>query len=511
MWREINRYYGINDLATGWEIKSLIEEKVGRQEFEKWIENTLKSPIITLEGFINNMNARVILQYQEVIPYLNSDDYKEVVEKFYSKILKISTIEEAEVKLIKYINFNIEKILSVEDKCIKAETLEFILQRRGFGGWQAVIDDYDSVSYLGFNHFDETQKILKKIDKELYYQFIRKILFPLKIYCGLEKQLEIIKLIKATYRELVIEYENEVMEYIQSSEFEKIDNFQKQIIIKKIIDSKCFSNKNEILLNEILSKVEGEISDYLSKEGKSITINSDDYMETIKHIDNFREKLFLLVYENEQSLFHLMMIEAKETSIIDIFSYNGITKNKYKNSTLRNINIIKTIMIVNTTFLINNYKKKFWNELSHLGEDVTNLAEITGFLDGDIKDVQFLIDNKKYFIAGTLLTQMIERLLRELYFKLEYGVVGVLKSSNFTLKNLLGQNKQNPLTKLFKIKELEALNFFLNDRENGENIRNNIMHYLIDNNKVQETNIILLLDILIFILLKVYYQGISFE
>lgn len=83
MGRTINRYYGINDLATQWEIKSLIEEKIGNQEFDKWIDDTLKSPITTLDEFVANMNARAILQYQEVIDYLNSDEYKQILEVLF--------------------------------------------------------------------------------------------------------------------------------------------------------------------------------------------------------------------------------------------------------------------------------------------------------------------------------------------------------------------------------------------------------------------------------------------
>lgn len=65
--------------------------------------------------------------------------------------------------------------------------------------------------------------------------------------------------------------------------------------------------------------------------------------------------------------------------------------------------------------------------------------------------------------------------------------------------------------KLFSKNEINALNFFLNDRENGENIRNKLAHYTINASEVDEMDIIFLLDILLFILLKVDYQGVVFE
>ena len=512
MGKTINRYYGINDLATQWEIKSLIEEKIGNQEFEKWIDDTLKLPITTLDEFIDNMNVRVILQYQEFIDYLNSDEYKQILEKFYYKISKISTIKDIDLKLIKYINVNIKEILSVEDKSIKSETLQFILQKRGFVGWQTVIDDYDSVEYLGFNYFDETQKILKNVDKKLHYQFIRRILFPIKIHCGLESQLEIVNSIRTAYSDIAEEYESIVMDYLESDDFNKLDCYYRSTIVNTLLNGKCFTNKSQISLNNKLANINIECDKKINSNGEKIIISSERYMEAIQNIESFREKILMLIYEGRFSLFELMMIESEETSLIDLVNYKGIKNNKYKNSTLRNIKYIKYNISINTLALINNYPLEFWNEVKSLVNDVEVLSNISEFILVDIEKIEFLMDNDEYFIAATHLTQIIERLLRELYFSIEYGVVGFLKTSNLTLGSLLKDNEEkNSLMKLFNKNEINALNFFLNDRENGENIRNKLAHYTINIGEVDEMDTIFLLDILLFILLKVDYQGVVFE
>lgn len=511
MSKTVSKYYGINDIATQWEVKSLVEEKIGNIEFEEWIENIIKSPITTIEEYISNLNVKVFLQYRELIQYLNSEDYKKILKEFYNRISNLQTIGEVDIKLIKYINKHIQEILDIDDKSLKAETLLFILEKRGFTGWKIVINDKDSVEYL-FNHFDKTHMILKKVSKDLHYKFIRRILFPLKIHCGLEKQLEIVSLIKSVYKDIANEYEDLVMEYIDGSEFHKLHCYDRKSIASKIVDSRCLSSQKEILLNSKLSQINKECDEEINCNGKAIVISSERYMSQIENTYDFREKIFLLLYEQGVSLFHVMMIESEETSLFDLISYNGNIKNKYKNSTLRKISYLKSNIIVNTLSLIKSYEVEFWSELTELIDEVIKITNISDFLKGDINSIRFLIDSEKFFIAGTLITQIIERLLRELYFKVEYDTVGILKSSNFTLKSFLEEDEEkNPLSKLFQIKELEALSFFLNDRENGKNLRNNLAHYLIDSNELNEIDVIFLLDILIFILLKVDYQGVVFE
>lgn len=505
-------YYGINDLGTRWQIKSLVEEYIGNSDFEEWFENTIKSSIETLDEYISNLKVKVILQCAEMLPYIINKEFKTTLKGFYTRFESGVTVKQINIKLIRYINCNSQHIWTLEDCEVISETLKFILEFKGFKAWDIVINNDKCVHYLGFNHFNKTQNVLKNVDRHLHKKFIEKILFPLKIHAGLDTQLDIVKAIKATYKEVADEYENVVMEYVHSKDFIEIDSYQKQIIIKRIIDSKCFNNKNEILLNAMLLEINDEVSSSISGSERSITISSEKYMNEIQSIEDFREKIFHLLYEKHVSLLHLMMVESKEFSITDVGIYNGIIKNRYKNSTLMKISHIKMQMQVNTLALIKSYSDEFWDELSNVSNDVICITGISDFLLKDILDVRFLMENEKYFITGTFLTQIVERLLRELYFRLEYDVVGILKSSNFTLKNLLEQDhEQNPLTKLFEVKELEALNFFLNDRENGENIRNNIAHYITEVTDINEIDIIFLLDILMFILLKVDYQGVEFE
>ena len=498
------KYYGINDLATLWEIKSLIEEKIDNDDFVNWVECTIKSSIETLESYVDNLKVKALLNYEEVIPYLNIEEHKVKLENFFQKIKKNGTIKDIEIKIIKYINISFKEILDYNDKILISETLDLILDNKGFKEWKTLLNNIDCVLYLGFNCFDKVYKVLHKIDKELNRDFIEKVLFPLKIHCGLEKQLDIIKRINQSYSDIAKKYEVMIMDYIRSDAFSKIDCYEKNNIINKMLNSKFFSNKNEIILTNIYEKVTNECDKKINKNGDVITITSDNYMNFIKSIDNIEEKLELLLFDNRLSYFEMMMNESKEICLFDLISYNGISKNKYKNSTLRNIKLIKSQIIVNTVSLLINNKSDFWLGMHDFSKKVTEFIHISNFLSEDLDDIRFLLENKRYFIAATLLSQVIERLLREVYFKLEYGITGFLKSSNFTLGTLLTNNKENnSLMNLFKKNELEALNFFLNDRENGENIRNSIAHYIINKRDIKEADVIFLIDILLFILISI--------
>lgn len=498
------KYYGINDLATLWEVKSLIEEKIDNDDFVNWVENTIKSSIETLESYVDNLKVKSLLNYEEVIPHLNVEEYKVKLKNFFQKIKKNGMIKDIEIKIIRYININLKEILDYNDRILISETLDLILDSKGFKKWEELLNNIDCVLYLGFNCFDKTYKILNKIDKELNRNFIEKILFPLEIHSALEKQLDIVKRISQSYSDIAKKYEVIIMDYIRSDAFSKIDCYEKNNIINKMLNSKFFSNKNEIILTNIYEKVTNECDKKINKNGDVITITSDNYMNFIKSIDNIEEKLELLLFDNRLSYFEMMMNESKEVCLIDLISYNGISKNKYKNSTLRNIKLIKSQVIVNTASLLTNNESEFWLGMHELSEKVTEFTHISNFLSEDLYDIRFLIENKRYFIATTLLAQIIERLLREVYFKLEYGITGFLKSSNFTLGTLLTNNKENnSLMNLFKKNELEALNFFLNDRENGENIRNSIAHYIINKRDIKEADVIFLIDILLFILISI--------
>ena len=333
---------------------------------------------------------------------------------------------------------------------------------------------------------------------------------------ALRYQLDICKLVQNNHSDLADKFQTELIEILNSKLPNNLNVFDKRFILNQVLESGCLTPKNEMIVNSLLDRTEQLKYEFLKNNMNGIVreekISSDQYIENIKDIDNFRDKMFALVFEYGISWFHVMMVESKTSSIFDSMTYNSIIKNKYKNSILMRISKIKSQLLVNTAALITNFKGEFWSELNNLVDDIEKLTQISVFLKDDLSDVKFLYENEKWFAASTYLSQIIERLLRELFFKLEYGIVGFLKNSNYTLKVLLKEDEdKNPLMRLFTKEEINALGYFLNDRDNGENIRNELAHYIVDKSKVSENEILILFDILLFILLKLEYRGVIFE
>lgn len=507
---EKNSFYAIFDL------KNLIEEGFEDDNFKEWIKRVISKDIDSIEEYKENLQVNVIFKYGSYGELLKEGEYKVKFENFYLWLSEFTELKQIEGKLFKYINSSGNDIWTNEDNILKEATLEIILGKRGYKNWKGFIENIGPIISLGYYNFHDILSILKKVDKNLEHRFVEKLLFPINVLGSLRYQLDICKLVQNNHSDLADKFQTELIEILNSKLPNNLNVFDKKFILNQVLESGCLTPKNEMIVNSLLDRTEQLKYGFLKNNMNGIVreekISSDQYIENIKDIDNFRDKMFALVFEYGISWFHVMMVESETSSIFDFITYNSIINNKYKNSILMRISKIKSQLLVNTVALITNFKNEFWSELNNLVDDIEKLTQISVFLKDDLSDVKFLYENKKWFAASTYLSQIIERLLRELFFKLEYGIVGFLKNSNYTLKVLLKEDEdKNPLMRLFTKEEISALSYFLNDRDNGENIRNELAHYIIDKSKVSENQILILFDILLFILLKLDYKGVIFE
>lgn len=507
---EKNSFYAIFDL------KNLIEEEFEDDNFKEWIKRVISKDINSIEDYKENLQVNVIFKYGNYGELLKEGEYKVKFGNFYSWLSEFTELKKIEGKLFKYINSSGNDIWINEDNILKKATLEIILGKKGYKNWSGFIENIEPIISLGYYNFQDIRSILKKVDKNLEHRFVEKLLFPINVLGTLKYQLDICKSVQNSHSDLANKFETELIEILNSKLPNNLNVFDKKFILNQVLESECLTPKNEMIVNSLLDRTEQLKYEFLKDNMNGIVleekISSDQYIENIKDIDNFRDKMFALVFEYGISWFHVMMVESETSSIFDSMTYNSIINNKYKNSILMRISKIKSQLLVNTAALMTNFKSEFWSELNNLVEDIEKLTQISVFLKDDLSDVKFLYENKKWFAASTYLSQIIERLLRELFFKLEYGIVGFLKNSNYTLKVLLKEDEdKNPLMRLFTKEEIKALGYFLNDRDNGENIRNELAHYIVDKSKVSENQILILFDILLFILLKIDYRGVIFE
>ena len=498
-------------------MKNLIEEEFEDDNFKEWIKKVISKDINSIEDYKENLQVSVIFKYGNYGELLKEGEYKVKFKNFYLWLSEYTDLKQIEGKLFKYINSSGNNIWINEDNILKEATLEIILKKRGYKNWNGFIENIEPIISLGYSNFHDIQSILKKVDKNLEHSFVEKLLFPINVLGALKYQLEICKLVQNSHSDLADKFETELIEILNSKLPNSLNALDKEFILNQVLESGCLTHKNEIIVNSLLEILKKQLQcEFLQNNMHCVVreekISSEQYIENIKYIDNFRDKMFMLVFEHGISWLHVMMFETETSSIFDFMTYNSIINNKYKNSILMRISKVKSQLLVNTAALITNFKNEFWSELNNLVEDIEKLTQISVFLRDDLSDIKFLCENKKWFAASTYLSQIIERLLRELFFKLEYGIVGFLKNSNYTLKVLLRDDEdKNPLMRLFSKEEISALSYFLNDRDNGENIRNKLAHYIVDKSKVSENETLFLFDILLFILLKLDYKGVIFE
>ncbi|MGL5352441.1 MAG: hypothetical protein ACRDA5_03855, partial [Clostridium sp.] len=124
------KYYGAR-----YQINSFVEEYIGNSDFEEWFKETIKMDIETVDEYINNLKVKVILQLAELLPDIESEEYKIILNKFYSKAEKLATVKDINIKLIKFINANSQCIWEYDDAEVVSESLNFILTINKFKGW----------------------------------------------------------------------------------------------------------------------------------------------------------------------------------------------------------------------------------------------------------------------------------------------------------------------------------------------------------------------------------------
>lgn len=322
-------------------------------------------------------------------------------------------------------------------------------------------------------------------------------------------------MIRDRYFNIASVFEEKMMEYIEGDDFLSTHIYNQKDLLIYINESNVFSNINKIKIQSLLENINKEVSKEILKSGHSYKVTSDLYKEIEEDISIFREKLYFLVSDTNNSIYnHMHNYDFEKTSIIDIIASTGVSHKKYGSiGFMNNLILYELYISVSTKYVLVKYEDEFWKEVQLLIEGVEELTGISKFMINDIKTIKLLLENKNYFVSCTLLSQVIERLLREIYLKINYGVVGFFKNiDNPTLGVLLDyERRDNVLLEIFDIYEIEALHYFLCNKEYGRNLRNVLAHYTINSEDIREVELLYLLHILLFILIKIYYQGMIFD
>ena len=168
------RYYGTADLATGFEVKNIVEKK---DIINGYLEK-IKPQITTIDEYIDYLYLRCEIQYEEVIPLVREDLRDEFTNQIIIFKEKYKGYQKKDLTL--FVKENYKNILKNKytDLYIEPDVVDFTVEIL-LNAYNSDTDDeiieyiIENFSYLIYDNFDSCKKIFDN-DKE--HKFYEKLL-----------------------------------------------------------------------------------------------------------------------------------------------------------------------------------------------------------------------------------------------------------------------------------------------------------------------------------------------
>lgn len=346
------RYYGINDMATGFEVKNILENRDLINNYLKKIKFTIS----TLDEYIDYLYLRCIVNYEEIIPYVRED----VRDEFSNQIFKMKKVysKYREKDLALFVKKNYKEILSEEYEglYIKSDvidyTIEFLLK---YCSQEDEIIKYiiTNYSYKVYDNFDSFKKLFNNSRNLEYYDLIlTKELLKKNMTYRLTK----IKNVLVTLKQRDIKKYNEkvdiLVDIVKTENFNtSVDNvmttFTQVGNMKKVLAE--LQHKSYYEFEKELKKQEEILDEYLKKYGHStkfeisikpvVDIYEDESKEwyqkslIITHSRDKKDKSKLI------SNLDYTIKYCEKSQIMDVVSTNIHADKKFTYSVINNLSI----------------------------------------------------------------------------------------------------------------------------------------------------------------------------
>lgn len=507
-------YFGPHDFATGYYLEKLVED-MKDDNFTNRLVSIINIDSTQLEHYENLLKIKVIFEYQALMSKLNSELVYESLSRLF-KELNEKEVNERYIlkKILSFINGNAAIILKQGNHSLIRQTFKVSLKYSGgINTWSEFISSGDFIDLINF--FNDLYKVLKKKKSEAILNIlIDRVLFPISGY-RYNDQIDVAIKVRKDFKDKFIVFQKELLCYFNSAEFGNLENISQVKMLRDTLGRRLLGIEGEVQLKSKISDAESVMYEESKGNGVTYELSSREFAELESQYTDFREKLYLLTFREVFSIYQIMQYKDDNSSgLLDLVSnLEGIVHEKYGNIAFSmKFNHFEALIVLETIYLITRYKEGFWDGLLDLVFEVEQLSGGVGnFLKEDLSKIEKLSNQNEYFIASTFLVQIIERLLRELYLKLEYGTTDILREAKYQLGTILKINEEAVLRKIFNEEEIETMDYFLINDEYGLNIRNRLAHYNIEASEVGLEYFAKLLHMVIFILIKVDYQGFIFE
>lgn len=500
------RYYGPQDLATGWEVKSIVENPDIFDDFYS------KHPLLSISNIDDYYLYLLSLKFssmREVIPVLLQKSHKEVILTLSQNAeLELLRINPGDV--IEFINKNIEDIFDVEMSTydirfitldliakyitgIRRETLEYLCKKHGY----LLIDRFDQFekSFERYpdlfeciyptGHLDEINSLSLETTLEIWNHIHNKANSNLKGV--VEKCTDIlaedIKQLSDTANvDNIMQIEGTIRKFCsflqrtnnpKANEYTKLAKVAAELLSKNVLE-KGHSFQYEIPVGEIVEKWK-------------VTKAWEIRLLSITHAPKSDKDSF--------SYISRLSVKPKEKhSLIDYVSTNIPTDDYYTTSHQQNLSVIASIGAGTLIGIIGN-KDTMVDYLSLVSSAVSLIVETLHAEEEQLQQdvemlsamVQLIGNNFEMdtdamhgicYGASMYACAIMEKLLRilnvyivkdEIYIPLNKATLGeLLTTSNGYLTDVFGDD------------HIKNLSFFLQKTQTsnvGENIRNSLAHW----------------------------------
>lgn len=500
------RFYGINDMATGFEVKNLLENKEIIDNYLKKI----KCKITNLDEYIDYLYLRCMVHYDEIIPNVRED----IREKFSNQITEMKEIfsKYQEKDLAMFVKNNYEEILNEEYKGLYLKqdvidyTIEFLLK---YCSKDNEIIKYiiTNFSYKVYDNFDSFKKFFNKSENLEYYDLlmteellskdmnyrlseIKKALETLKIQ-NIDKYNEKVnKLVKLVKKECFDTNEEKVM-----TTYTKVENvkkvladlqhksyyeFEKELkkqaeILNEHLKKKGHSTKFEISIKPLVDIYEDDSKEWYQKS--LMITHSPDKKAHLKLITNL--EYTIKYFERSQILDHVSTNCPSDQeftySVINNLSISMMQGKYAINYMVHDNNRLNDLLSyifagVNTYFGDDSLyysSERFEFDLNMLFNAIIDFKKASSDYD-DIK-TKWLV-----YSIQSLLCGIIEKTLRNVFYD-KTKENKYVNSKNATLGSLVSSEE---VIEVIGKNNCSCIEYYLLDRNGvGKNTRNDFSHY----------------------------------
>lgn len=346
------RYYGINDMATGFEVKNILENRELINNYLKKIKFTISN----LDEYIDYLYLRCIVNYEEIIPYVRED----IRDEFSDQIIKMKRIysKYSEKDLALFVKNNYKKILSDEYKGLYIKhdmidyTIEFLLK---YCSKENEIIKYiiTNFSYKIYDNFDSFKKIFNNSENLEYYDLLltKELLVEDMTY-----RLTEIKNVLVTLKQQDIKKYNEkvdiLIDIVKNKNFNTtIDKVMATYTIvenmKKVLAD--LEHKSFYEFEKELKNQEEILDEYLKKHGHSTKFEISIKPVVEAYEDETKEwyqKSLIITHSRDKNVKSKLISNldytikyCEKSQIMDLASTNIPSNDKFTYSVINNLSI----------------------------------------------------------------------------------------------------------------------------------------------------------------------------